>query len=126
MLEIQGIKRKYDSTVDPVSNISLEKTRMAPTVGKKLSADRDGESTDEDSAKHVQYCQSDTDRESTSRPNKLLRNVNILYGPSLFVSAIGGRVKRLLNLQDMPTVHTVRTIRTDREPIHEPTNCYRP
>ena len=76
--------------------------------------------------KHVQYCQSDTDRESTSRPDKLLRIVTILYGPSLFVSAIGSRVKRLLNLQDMPTVHTIRTIRTDREAIHDPTNCYKP
>ena len=76
--------------------------------------------------KHVQYCQSDTGRESTSRPDKLLRTVNILYGRSLFVSAIGGRVKRLLNLQDMPTVRTVRTIRTKCEPIHDPTNCYRP
>ena len=76
--------------------------------------------------KHVQYCQSDTDRESTSRSDKLLRIVNILYGPSLFVSAIGSRVKRLLNLQDLPTVHTVRTIRTDREAIHDPTKCYKP
>ena len=76
--------------------------------------------------KNVQYCQSDTDHESTSRPDKLLRTVNILYGPSLFVSAIGSRVKHLLNLQDMPSVHTVRTIRTDREPIHDPTNCYKP
>ena len=25
-----------------------------------------------------------------------------------------------------PTVRTVRTIRTDREPIHDPTNCYGP
>ena len=75
---------------------------------------------------HVQYCQSDTGRESYSRPDKLLRTVNILYDPSLFVSAVGGRVKRLLNLQHMPTVRTVRTIRTDREPIHDPTNCYRP
>ena len=76
--------------------------------------------------KHVQYCQSDTGRESYSRPDKLLRTVNILYDPSLFVSAVGGRVKRLLNLQHMPTVRTVRTIRTDREPIHDPTNCYGP
>ena len=75
---------------------------------------------------HVQYCQSDTGRESYSRPDKLLRTVNILYDPSLFVSAVGGRVKRLLNLQHMPTVRTVRTIRTDREPIHDPTNCYGP
>ena len=75
---------------------------------------------------HVQYCQSDTGRESYSRPDKLLRTVNILYDPSLLVSAVGGRVKRLLNLQHMPTVRTVRTIRTDREPIHDPTNCYGP
>ena len=75
---------------------------------------------------HVQYCQSDTGREYYSRPDKLLRTVNILYDPSLFVSAVGGRVKRLLNLQHMPTVRTVRTIRTDREPIHDPTNCYGP
>ena len=75
---------------------------------------------------HVQYCQSDTGRESYSRPDKLLRTVKILYDPSLFVSAVGGRVKRLLNLQHMPTVRTVRTIRTDREPIHDPTNCYGP
>ena len=40
-------------------------------------------------SKHLQYCQSDTNRESTSRPDKLLQTVNILYGPSLFVSAIG-------------------------------------
>ena len=46
---------------------------------------------------HVQYCQSDTGRESYSRPDKLLRTVNILYDPSLFVSAVGSRVKRLLN-----------------------------
>ena len=69
---------------------------------------------------HVQYCQSDTGRESYSRPDKLLRTVNILYDPSLFVSAVGGRVKRLLNLQHMPTVRTVRTIRADCEPIHDP------
>ena len=67
-----------------------------------------------------------TGRESYSRPDKLLRTVNILYDPSLFVSAVGGRVKRLLNLQHMPTVRTVRTIRTDREPIHDPTDCYGP
>ena len=43
-----------------------------------------------DEFKHVQYCQSDTGRESTSRPDKLLQTVNMLYGPSLFVSAGGG------------------------------------
>ena len=43
---------------------------------------------------HVQYCQSDTGRESTSRPDKLLQIVIMLYGPSLFVSAVGGWVKR--------------------------------
>ena len=66
------------------------------------------------------------DCESTSRLGKLLRTVNILYSPSLFVSAIGGQVKRLADHQDMPTVHTVRTISTGREPIHDPTNCYKP
>ena len=54
-------------------------------------------------SKHVQYCQSDTDRESTSRPDKLLRTVSIPYGSCLFVSTLGGRVKRLHNQQDMPT-----------------------
>ena len=44
--------------------------------------------------KHVQYRQSETGRESTSRPDKLLQAVNMLYGPSLFVSAVGGWVKR--------------------------------
>ena len=33
--------------------------------------------------KHVQYCQSDTGRESTSRPDKLLQTVNMLYGPGV-------------------------------------------
>ena len=75
--------------------------------------------------KHVQYCQSDTDRKSTSRPDKLLRTVSIPYGRYLFVSALGGRLKRLHNQQDMPTVRTVRTIRTDREPIHEPSQIVR-
>ena len=60
----------------------------------------------DDLCKHVQYCQSDTDRESTSRPDKLLRTVSISYGPYLFVSALGGRVKRLHSQQDMPTVRT--------------------
>ena len=69
---------------------------------------------------HVQYCQSDTGRESYSRPDKLLRTVNILYDPSLFVSAVGSRVKRLLNRQNIRTVRTVRTIRADCEPIHDP------
>ena len=45
-------------------------------------------------SKHVQYCQSDTGRESTSRPDKLLQTVNMPYGSSLFVSAVGGWVKR--------------------------------
>ena len=75
--------------------------------------------------KHVQYCQSDTDRESTSRPDKLLRTVSIPYGLYLLVSALGGRVKRLHNQEDMPTGRTVRTIRTDREPIHEPSQVVR-
>ena len=44
--------------------------------------------------KHVQYCQSDTGRESTSRPDKLLQTAIMLYGPYLFVSAVGGWVKR--------------------------------
>ena len=66
-------------------------------------------------SKHVQYCQSDTGRESYSRPDKLLRTVNILYDPSLFVSAVGGRVKRLLNLQHMPTVQQfVRSVQSVR------------
>ena len=77
--------------------------------------------------KHFQYCQSDTDRESTSRTDKLLRTVSIPYDPYLFVSALikCGRVKRLHNQQDMPTVRTVRTIRTDREPYHEPSQIVR-
>ena len=51
--------------------------------------------------------QSDTGRESYSRPDKLLRTVNILYDPSLFVSAVGGRVKRLLNLQYWTTIEII-------------------
>ena len=44
--------------------------------------------------KHVQYCESDTGRKSISRPDKLLQTVNMLYDPSLFVSAVGGWVRR--------------------------------
>ena len=44
--------------------------------------------------KHVQYCQSDTGRESISRLDKLLQTVNMLNDPSLFISAVGGWVKR--------------------------------
>ena len=45
----------------------------------------------------------------------------------LFVSAVGGRIKRfgrvrrLLNRQDIPNwLRMARIIRTDREPIHDP------
>ena len=75
-------------------------------------------------AKHVQNCQSDTGRESTSPPDKLVQTVNMLYSPSICQRSrwLG---KPPLNWQDMPTIRTVRTIRTDRELIHDPSQIVR-
>ena len=47
------------------------------------------------------------------------RKYAVLYGSSLFVYAVGDRVKRLLNMP-VVLVSTVCTIRTDREPIYDP------
>ena len=65
--------------------------------------------------KHVHYCQSDTDRESTWRPDKLLRTVNILYGPSLFVSAMGDQVKGLICKICQQLIRSVQSVRIVRE-----------
>ena len=46
------------------------------------------------------------------------RKYAVLYGSSLFVYAVGDRVKRLLNMP-VVLVSTVCTIRTDREPIYD-------
>ena len=47
------------------------------------------------------------------------RKYAVLYGSSVFVYAVGDRVKRLLNMPVI-LVSTVCTIHTDREPIYDP------
>ena len=74
---------------------------------------------------NMSNCQSDTDRESIYfATQQAVTDRKFVLQSSLLVSAIGSRVKRLLELQDMATVHTARIMHTDR--IHDPTNCYRP